>query len=67
MNILITGGNNGLGKFLSQHYQEKNNIAICSKNMKFEVRSLRFITSKCDIRDINKITHFLQIVKFYFL
>ena len=66
MNILITGAKIGLGKYLAQHYKEKNNVAICSRTMKSEIRSLHFLTSKCDIRDIKEINHFLRTIKNYF-
>jgi NAD(P)-dependent dehydrogenase (short-subunit alcohol dehydrogenase family) len=66
MNILITGGSSGIGKYLAEALSKKNTIITCSRSNKklfFTKKNINITNYFCDISNENSVINFAKELK----
>jgi len=64
MNILITGGSSGIGKYLAENLSIKNNVITCTSTKKNFLKENKKITNYyCDISNEKSVIKFSKLLK----
>jgi len=65
MNILITGGSSGIGKYLAKNLAIENNVIICGKSLKKNKynKESQVLEIKCDVSNERSVKNLVRSVK----